>query len=127
MQGLNLTTAGSPKPNQEMAVTPLPASRFGLNRYGFSYFFTSDRSSMVSGSIHQQKLRKLLFSQRAMGDPLGDPPGDPLGDPPGDPPGNPLGDPPGDPPGGSSGGIPQGDPPRGDSPGATNRPLIGDQ
>ena len=38
--------------HQEMAVTRLPAIRFGLNRYGFEYFFTPDRSSMVSGSIH---------------------------------------------------------------------------
>ena len=38
--------------NQEMAVTRLPAIRFGLNRYGFEYFFKPDRSSMVSGSIY---------------------------------------------------------------------------
>ena len=37
--------------NQEMVVTRLPAIRFGLNRYGFEYFFKPDRSSMVSKSI----------------------------------------------------------------------------
>ena len=43
---------GGTPPGQEMLVTRLPAIRFGLNRYGFQYFFTPDRSSMVSGSIH---------------------------------------------------------------------------
>ena len=43
---------GGTPPAQEMVVTLLPATRFGLNRYGFQYFFKPDRSSMVSGSIY---------------------------------------------------------------------------
>ncbi len=40
---------GGTPPDQEMLVTRLPAIRFGLNRYGFEYFFKPDLSSMVSG------------------------------------------------------------------------------
>ena len=43
---------GGTPPDQEMLVTRLPAIRFGLNWYGFEYFFIPDRSSMVSGLIH---------------------------------------------------------------------------
>ena len=40
---------GDTPPEQEMLITRLPAIRFGLNWYGFEYFFKPDLSSMVSG------------------------------------------------------------------------------
>ena len=42
---------GGTPPDQEMLVTRVPVIRFGLNQYGFEYFFKPDLSSMVSGPL----------------------------------------------------------------------------